>query len=302
MTANSPTEVADFLAYTDEAGTRGPVRDLTPAQDHEISLLCSLPVPSEHDEQLRRTLQPLYERFKAAAPPGATLHVTDAFLPGNEAWRTVTEAVRYELFCTMHAMRIIVIYAARRAQVARTMFDIGETVVAHAKSKKMSKVKIVGGNRPNDLRLEDDLMINLALLFDAFAEHEGRKRVDIKFDQTDAAVVKRYEKAIEVTRNISQSQKTVQGWDPEKQERVFREMIIKAGAPFPLDTRYVGNISVVGKDDALIFATDVVANSLWRHLRTLPPDAPLNSATSVATWPLGELVWGKDHDKLFDTL
>ena len=44
-----------------------------------------------------------------------------------------------------------------------------------AKSKKLSKVKIVGANRPSDLRIEDDLMINLGLMLDAFAEQEGRR-------------------------------------------------------------------------------------------------------------------------------
>jgi hypothetical protein len=218
------------------------------------------------------------------------------------AIRRFAEQVRYELFSMMHASRVVVVYVARRAGLARTMYEAGETVLADAKSKKLSKVKIVGADRPNDLRIEDDVMVSLALMLDTFAEHEKRKRVDIRFDQTDAAVVDRYEGALEITRNVSRSQRTVRGWDPDKEEKVSRELIIEAGAPFRLDSRFLGKITVVGKDNPLIFITDVVANALWRHLCSLPHDAKLNNAFSVADWPLGELVWGKDHDKLFDTL
>jgi hypothetical protein len=293
---------ADLFAYADEAGVRGPVRDLTPAGDHETSLICTLPVPAEHDNYLRQRCRPLFERFRAAAPPGAALHITDAFSPGNEAWGAVAETVRYELFSMMHASRVVVVYVARRAGLARAMHEAGETVRADANSKKLSKVKIVGANRPSDLRIEDDLMINLGLMLDAFAEQEGRKRVDIKFDQTDPAVAARYEKALEITRNVSRTQDTVKGWDPDRQEQVSRDLIINAGAPFPLDSRFLGEISVVGKDDPLILLADVVANSLWRHLNALPHDAKLNNVSSVAKWPLGELVWGKDHEKLFDVI
>lgn len=293
---------ADLFAYTDEAGVRGPVRDLTVAHDPEISLLCALLVPAEHDERLRQMVRPLFDRFKLATPAGAALHITDAFRPGNETWRAAAEQVRYELFSMMHANRVVVVYVGRRAGLARVRYEAREMVRVDAKSKKLSKVKIVGSNRSNDLHIEDDVMISLALMLDAFAEHEGRKRVDIRFDQTDAAVVERYEGALEIIRNVSHRQRTVQGWDPDKQERVFRELIIKAGAAFPLDSRFLGNITVVGKDDPLIFLTDVVANALWRHLCRLPDDAKLNNASSVADWPLGELVWGKDHDKLFDTI
>jgi hypothetical protein len=175
---------ADLFAYTDEAGVRGPARDLTPEQDGGISLLCALPVPAEHDQSLRGMVRPLFEQFKAAAPAGAALHITDAFRPGNEAWRAVAEQVRSKLFLMMRASRVILIYVARRARLARTMHERGEALRASAMEKKVSKVKIVGANRPDDTRIEDDVMISLALMLDAFAECENRKRVDIRFFQT----------------------------------------------------------------------------------------------------------------------
>jgi hypothetical protein len=292
----------DLLAYADEAGIRGPVRNLTPALDREISVLCTLPIPTEHLDFVRRQCAPLFSRFKAAAPPGAKLHMTEAFKKGNETWRAVAEQVRYELFSMMHARRVIVIYVARRARVARIMYEAGEVLRADAQAKKVSKIKIIGSNRPNDYRIEDDLMISLGVMLDTFAEQENRQRVDIMFDQVDKGVADRYENALDITRKVSRTEKTVHGWDPDKGEQVSRDLIIEAGAPFPLDSRFLGKISVVGKDDPLVFAVDVVANSLWRHLGTLQCDANLNDGPSVADWPLGELVWSKDHQKIFDFL
>lgn len=290
----------DLLAFADEAGARGLLRDLTPATDHEVSVLCTLPIPAEHLDTVRREFQPLFARFAAAAPAGAKLHITEAFAPGNDAWRVVAEQVRDDLFALMHQMRVISIYMARRSKVARLTFERLQSVKEEAKAQKRSKIQIVGANRPSDERIEDQLMIGLALMLDTFAEQEQRKRVDIMFDQIDAPIAARYAKALEVTRNVSRTGKTVHGWDPDRKERVSGEIVIEAGAPFPLDSRFLGEISVVGKNDPIVFAADVVANSLWRHLRALPDKADLNGPTSVEGWPLGDLVWGKGAEKGFD--
>lgn len=293
---------ADLLTFVDEAGRRGPVRDLVPSNDDDISLLCGLPIPAEHVDAVRACLRPLFDRFREAAPKNAKLHITDAFRDGNESWRAVAEQVRKDLFSVMHEHRIIIIYVARRARLARKMHKTLEELMSDAKSGATSKVRIVGSNRPNDERVEDNLMTSLALMLDTFAEQEDRKEVDILFDEVDTAVANRYQRALETTRNISRNQKTVRGWDPDKQERLSRSVIMRAKAPFRLDSRFLGRIFVVGKDDPLVFAVDVVANSLWRHLSTLPPTADLNAGESVAKWPIGCLVWARDFDMGFDRL
>jgi hypothetical protein len=58
-----------------------------------------------------------------------------------------------------------------------------------------------------------------------------------------------------------------------------------------LHAAYVGDIKVVGKADPLIFAADVVTNSLWRHLSRLSADADLNDVTSVEGWPLRDITF-----------
>ena len=59
----------------------------------------------------------------------------------------------------------------------------------------------------------------------------------------------------------------------------------------PLDrlaAKHLGDLVVLGKDDALVFTADVVAISLHYHLGNLPPDAPLNHPYTAAGWLLNE--------------
>lgn len=290
----------DILAFVDEAGERGFVRDLSPERDDLVSVLCAIPVPSEHLDCLRDELRPLYDRFKEAAPGGAKLHITDAFKPGNEEWRTVAEQVRKELFSKMHEMQVILIYVARRCRVARQMFETMDDARQQMMSKRRSSVKIVGANRPSDEKIEDDLMKSLALMLDAFAEDASRQHVDIFFDEIDTEVAKRYESSLGSTRHISGSVSLVRGWDSRTKEKVEGQVAISVETPIRLDSKFLGTISVVGKDDPLIFAVDIVANSLWRHLSSLATNTALNNRTSVTGWDLENLVWAKDAPNNFD--
>jgi hypothetical protein len=88
----------DVICFIDEAGDRGYLRNLTAYDDDKISVLCALPVPAEHLDDVRSVVSPLYREFVTAAPPGAKLHITDAFKPGNEAWAAVARDVRRRLF------------------------------------------------------------------------------------------------------------------------------------------------------------------------------------------------------------
>lgn len=302
-TMEGPENVdADILAFVDESGERGFVRKLSAVQDHLISVLCALPIPAEYVDELREELRPLYDRFKDSAPEGAKIHIVDAFKPGNESWRIIAEQVRDELFSKMREMRIILIYAARRCRLAREIHEMTEVNRENSKENRRSPVKLVGENRPSDDKIEDNVMQSLALMLDAFAEQEGGMRVDILFDEIDAEIAKRYGAELDATRNIEENVTTVRGWDPRTEEKVEGEISISANAPFRLDSKYLGTITVVGKDDPLIFAVDVVANSLWRHLSTLSNSANLNDGASVSGWHLENLVWAKDEEKNLDLI
>lgn len=294
--------VADLVAYVDEAGEKGYLRELDPTRDDAIGVMCALPIPQQHLAYIQTRIAPLFDRFKNAAPPNAKLHITEAFKAGHEAWRTVAEEVRASLFDLLIEVNCVVLYVARRCAVARRSFETAQHLIEQAKTGLRGPVRIVGANRPSDETIDDNIMSTLGLMLDEFVEQEGMQRVDIRFDQIDAPLAQRYAAQLEETRQISSSQRVVHGWDSQAQQKVAGVITMSAESGFPLDTRHLGNIDVVGKNDPLVFAVDVVVNSLWRHLKTLPPNAPLNDGASVDRWALGDRVWGKDAPKNWDNI
>ena len=282
-------------AYVDEAGARGKLRDLTVERDHEFGLMCAVLFDPETHEMAIQDFTPPFEKFLKSAPAGAKLHITDAFKPGNEAWREVAEEVRENYVKLIQAYNPMVIYAARRLRLARAMHENGEKFRAELEKNRHSRIRVVGSNRPSDDRIEDDLIISLALRLDAFAElvaingHDV-KQVDLLFDEIDVA--ERYENCIQRTRKVSSKTKTVKGWDLIDNKRVEKKIGVKIDAPFRIDTKFIGGIHVVGKVHPLILAADIVTNYLAYKLRSLPADAPLNAPSSIEGWVLRDRVWG----------
>lgn len=290
-------------AYIDEAGARGLVRDLKPDRDHELGLMCALVFEPDGHAAAAKAFTPPFEEFRNAAPAGAKLHITDAFKPGNEAWAEVAKRVRAEFIRLINSTNPMVIYAARRLKLARTTHQGMQDLKVKAQAAKTSPVKIVGGNRPSDWRVEDDLITCLALRLDVFAEEmagqvHSVKQVDLLFDEIDVA--KRYEALIQRTREVSKNITTVAGWDPTQSTRMEGSIGFEVYAPFRIDTKFVGGIHVMGKEHPLVLAADIVTNYLAHHLSTLPPDAPLNAPSSIAGWELAGRVWGVSENATDD--
>lgn len=285
------------FAYVDEAGDRGFVRNLTPADDHKFGLMAALVFTDGMHAEAIKLFTPGFEDFREAAPPGAKLHITDAFKPGNEEWAKVASRVREDFLQIILAKRPMVIYGARRFKLSRLMHEGGESRKKDAQEARRSRIKLIGENRASDWRIEDDLIQSLTLRIDGLGELATQAydldQIDLLFDETDAEVARRYETVIERTRNVSHSMKKVPGWDPDNEKRVEGTIEFKVeGAPFRVDTEFLGDLHVVGKAHPLVLAADIVTNSLHHHLRQLPPDAPLHAPSSIAGWRLAERVWG----------
>ncbi len=282
-------------AYVDEAGARGQVRDIRPERDGEFGLMCAVLFDPDLHAKAIEDFTPAFEKFRDAAPPGAKLHITDAFKPGNEAWRAVAEPVREEYIQLIQTFNPMVIYAARRLRLARAMHERHENLKAETKADRRSSVKIVGDNRPSDTRIEDDIITSLVLRLDEFANSMAGqvynvKQVDLLFDEIDVA--ERYEAVIQRTREVSTNITTVKGWDPAQTKRVEGKIAIKVDAAFRVDTKFIGGIHVIGKAHPLVLAADIVTNYLAHHLGKLPADAPLHAPSSVEGWVLEGRVWG----------
>jgi hypothetical protein len=290
-------------AYVDETGARGLMRDLKPERDQDISLMCALVFEPDGHAKAIETFTAGFDAFCRAMPPGAKLHITDAFKPGNETWGNVAARVREEFIEHVKTLRPIVVYSARRLKLAREAHARDQTLIEAGKAAKRSAIKITGANRPSDARVEDDLVICLSLRLDAFAgdmvsQIRNVKQVDLLFDEIDVA--ERYEALIQRTREISKTVTKVSGWDPAQSKRVKGSIQFAAEAPFRLDTRFIGNIHVLGKAHPLILAADIVTNYLVYHLKQLPSDAPLNAPSSIVGWVLEDRVWGVSDDATDD--
>ena len=122
------------------------------------------------------------------------------------------------------------------------------------------------------------------------------------FDELDAKVAQRYDDAVNRTRNIGRSTRRVKGWNLQTESRVEGQISFRADAPFPLNTRFLGQLRVAGKRDPLSLATDIVANSLYDHLAGLPADAFLNRPRTIAGWELEDRVYGAREDAIEDIL
>ena len=300
MTMCADPPATDTLAFIDESGARGYSRKLTPARDHELGLVCALLVPDPCVEEFRKAFRPGYQRFLDAMPDGAKLHITDAFASGIERWATAAHSVRAEFHGLIHRLEVPVIYEARRLAVERDAHELRENMVSRAKADRRSPVRIP--DLPSRATVEDQLVLGLALKLDAFCEDFGRQGVDLMFDELDAKVAQRYDNAVNRTRNIGRSNRRVKGWDPRTESRVEGEISFQADAPFPLNTRFLGQLRVAGKRDPLILATDMVANSLYDHLAGLPAVAYLNRPQSIAGWELENRVYGARDDAIEDIL
>ncbi len=258
--------------------------------------------PDGHDKAVQ-TFTPGFEEFCRAMPANAKPHFTDAFAPGHEPWGKVAKKVREEFIDHLNTVRPMVVYSARRLRLAREAHARDQTMIEAAKAARRSAIKITGEKRPNDARIEDDLVICLSLRLDAFAgdmvaQVHDVKQIDLLFDEIDIA--ERYEALIQRTREISKTVTKVSGWDPTQSKRVAATMQFAAEAPFRLDTKFIGGIHVVGKAHPLILAADMVTNYLAHHLKQLPTDAPLNAPSSIASWALRDRVWGVSENATDD--
>lgn len=300
-------------AYIDEAGDKGLLRKLSADRDGAIALVVSIVVPDDTFEDATDAFVRPFEEFKAARPPGAgQLHLTDAFATDESGiekyphWARVAEEVRSAIFNHLLRLRLPIIYDARRLGVARSTYEMNQRLISSAKSLQRSDVRV--SDRASAERIDESVMTGLALKLDAYAEDNNIARVDLYTDQLDVPIAELFERTLDEIRTLSQPSVThVKGWNTRSKEPVeggvhvsFRDASGQSLIGF--DAQFLGGLVVVGKDDAMVFASDVVANGLYYHFRQLDPRARLNHPDSVASWALRELVYGVREDAIEDDL
>lgn len=301
-TNNIPTT----YAYIDEAGAKGFERNVRVDNDNDIGLISAIIFPPNVHDKAKELFTPGFLKFQQAAPPGAKIHFTDAYTPGNEAWADVANEVREDFIRIIYELNPIIVYTARRLRHTRENYKNITNMIENAKANSNKNIKIIGSDRPNKDTIEEDLMLGLTLRIDAFGEIcENENDItyfDLYFDQIDDSTKKKYEGVIERTKNLSTSTtKIVNGWDSSSKQKLTGTINTKIHSEdMRLDTQYVQSVHIAGKNHPLVLVADLVANLLYRHLKQLDVNAPLNAPSSILGWRLEERVYGTMDGALED--
>jgi len=266
-----------LIAYIDESGQRGYERKFSEGQAHQLGLMASLIIPCELHDQIVDQFRPGFERFRDAAPAGARLHITDAWRRGNDGWATVAEAVREEFFNLIRTREIPIIYDARRVATARARHAL------HLAQDE--RLRTLPGTRADipefvdEAQLDHRLIEGLLWKLKWLAGETGYDNLDLHFDGLQPDQMAQY---VDIMRTLNRANST-QGNPPI----TFTHT---SNITLPLDAVTLNTPRIVGKDAPLILAVDMVANSLNRHLKDLPADAPLNIKSATTGWTLADRV------------
>jgi len=295
-------------AYIDESGAKGFLRNLGSTTDDDIALFAAIAVSGTRSDFRVACVDP-FEKFKAARPAGAgQLHFTDAFAPGNEAWAAVAEGVRREVIALIGQHGVKVIYEARRLGVARGTFEREQELRRRAAAAAAGRESpIVVNERSSSERVEESCMGGLILKIECYCADHGFGMVTMIADQMDGRAEQSFNRKIAEARSVSGVDIPLSGWNRETGSRVERVLKLTARDALgrtlsELNATHLGKLRVLGKTDPLVFVADVVANSLHDHLLQLPPGAPLNAPSSVASWELGNQVYGNRDDAFEDVV
>lgn len=275
----------DAIAYTDESGSKGLLRNLKEPKDEDFGLCCSILVPTSQASAVQAALAVPFERFKQGVGGRVKkLHITEALR--QEDLRSIACEVREAIFEVIQVYDLRIVYCARKLGTLRKehsmLRGIEQAAGALGDGRNSSNGSPIGSDR-----VESDLIQGLVLRLDELAEEKGWTRIEPVSDRLDKAVHNALDEAVEETQSLTNRTLVVNSVYGGQVAIRFSV----SGAP-GLDVIRVGPLIVRNGVDEMTFAADVVANSLRSHLGKLPPGHALNAASSVQSWSLALQVNG----------
>ena len=250
---------------------------------------------------LQERLEPVFERFRVACKGKIPkLHVTDAFA-SNEL-RPVAKAVRDEIFSVIQDSSAVIVYDALRLALLRRRHATNESLKSDALAARRN-TSIQFSKNPSTERVEHELMQGLALKLDALAEDRDWSRLDLYIDHVDAEIQRCLEQSMATVRSVADHDQVIKAYDRNAGQPVEEVVRVKVmGDARELNVTRIGQLTVDDQVTPLLFAADVILNSLSRHLDALSPDAPLNAPSSIEGWQLAKLVYGVREGAFEDLL
>jgi len=285
---------ADTATFIDDGGIHALIRNLKPQQDHEIALLCALPVPKRHLTLFRSEIQPLYEELKRLVDETnkfsrnkIKMHITDMFSTEDSKLREAADNARGKIFSLIAKHQGAIVYSARRAGVARKEFERAD----RDRREALSRLKTTQNRVPELGRISQENILERAMKYliaklDMLLRHQSSSGNELYFDEIDPSALNVYRKVKSEFDDVTHEKFSVSVRNISTGETVIKTLNVSIETEQPIQDTLVRDIQIRGKEDPLIFAVDVVANSLWRHLSSLPSDAHLNVFESVKGWDL----------------
>ena len=280
----------DAIAYVDEAGALGRTSRLGSEHDDDIGLFAAVLLEGDKLAKAADDFTPAVELFKASAPTGSRLHITDASASGNEAWARAADSAREEAYELVRRLRIPVIFEARRLRGQREFRDTLAEIGRKATEGRRSGIEVKA--RASKERIEENLLEMLLEKLEVYGEDARLNAIEVRFDDVDRSLFKSYEKKLDELRGTDDTMEDVMGYERATgvlHHGTVRTQIQGASAA----VRRVAGLAVAGKNDPLVLLVDIVANSLNDYFRRLDNGRDIDEL-STREWCLATGVWPKE--------
>ncbi|MEO6325971.1 MAG: hypothetical protein ABIT01_00860 [Thermoanaerobaculia bacterium] len=299
---SAPTTPIDARVYIDESGEKGYVDVVNPS---EFGLLLGVIVRDCDGNALRAALQPYFDSFVRALPPGMKPHITDAFASRDPAVCAVATSTRASYQQVARSSPITVVYEAISASGFARRRDERVAMATKAETARRSGIRIT--NHPHRDRLEEELLEGFLLKLDAFGEDHDLAHISVTSDTLSKGVRDSYADILEQARTASNRTEEVKGYNPATRERLkgalTTRIIVPVGSGLDVDVRRAGDITDRPPEPLLLLA-DILVNSLRHHFKTTvnPATDPLNAPGSIRGWTLEASVYGVMDEYAMDVV
>jgi hypothetical protein len=270
------------IAWIDESGEKGFISRLRPEHDDAIGIMCAICAPIEREQEIRESFRPSFDLFQEHFGTLPKVHITDAYGTDGDK-RPVLEQIRHDVFRAVAELELPVMYEAARLGVVRESFERQQRIEQGIRDAHSEQYAF--GNHADNRRIEVRLATGLARKLDAFSYWAGADHLDLYFDSMNGPLFHEIQEEIG---RLGRSENTVvaKGWDKKLRKPVRQAWTIKRKTDVPTSFLTLRSMEMVNPVDERIFAVDVVASSLRRHLSRLAPTALLNIKGATVGWPL----------------
>ncbi|NOT15978.1 MAG: hypothetical protein HOP21_10515 [Methylotenera sp.] len=286
--------------YCDESGAKG-YANQDETYPGEVGVFAGIMIPEECITTVKSTFDQLAARHM---PVSGKLHIAELSpeQQGRIRDELFAEIKRTKFPCFWYAIHVSGLHAHHSTQTAFLKQSAEELRLARGGNDPRIKQ---GSSREEPASMHVELFSGLYSHLVAFLVERGQEGVDIEIrtDQVDMPIMKRFEKVAGNPLNNDPRVSTTSGFDTVEKKVVRGSVTSSVQWPPELEFSPVVkslSIGTVPHSDGLVLAVDVLANSLNYLFKNRALDTlytPLNCRDAVANHPLAEhldayMTWG----------